>query len=159
MALLEQPSQATGVILTFTSGARASVEIGTGDTGQTGILFHIKVIDARFRMGSRLVEITGDGDVQETYLNNLLLQGRFALSGGMIANEAIGLANIVTTAANPAQGVVFNLGANESLGGAWFIEWIDVTWNRKNAFVRVDMTGKTSTTQMTEQTAVVQDTP
>ncbi len=145
MTTYEQPSQA-GIVLTHVTALSAT--LGTG--GGTATDFYIKVLLGRFRTGSRLTNITGDGDTQETYLSNLLNDSTFDIWGQMVAAQAIGLSNIVDSTKNPIAAVVFNLGGARAVTGTWFIEWIYYEFNKNNAFVPIRMTGKTSGAAMTE---------
>ena len=141
-----------------------AIEAGTSQTrklGTVGSDFYMKLMRSSYDFFSPTEEVTGDGDQQPCFENNLLLYGNVTLVGAMVGAKAIGLYNLVSTSGstayratkNPLGGAaspvlhLFHLGGSVAVERLVFylhIERISINWNRVGRYVGVGMTGKMS---------------
>jgi hypothetical protein len=131
---LEKPSAGVGAIIS------TAVNASTG----TSTDFLVKTIDADFGFFSPDVEVTGDGDYEPKFANNGMLYGDWRLNGAMVANQAVGLANIVGDY-NPTTGVItFVLGGTRKIRSKVLIRRVRLAWKRAGYFVGVSILMRSS---------------
>jgi hypothetical protein len=112
--VLVKPGLVKGPIVhkATSTGAGTATDIGRIGTDQD---YWIKVMRLRFRAFSPDEEVTGDGDEQPKFENNMLTYGDLFLQGGMIANQAFGFKWLVSTSGGAA---TTGVPVKNPLGGA-----------------------------------------
>lgn len=135
---LELPSAAPGAI--FRGGA----------VGTTGTSFYIKVQTAIFDFFSPDEDTTGDGDSAPVFENNGYLYGTHVARGAMISSQALGIGNLISTAANPVVDMTFDLGGTRRLTQTILIRRFRVNWRRTSSFVGVAMMYRDTDSHPTE---------
>lgn len=118
-------------------GLVASAVLSGGKLGTTGTDFYIKIMRFQDQTGSPTEETTGDGDTYPHFENSGLIYQQGRMSGGMIASQAIGLANLINTSKNPVVDAVFTIGGTRKETKTIMLKSIARNWDRRGVFVGV----------------------
>lgn len=128
---LAKPNTVGTAILQIDSGV--GIGVNAGD-------YRIKVAQHAGRVFSPSADVTGDGDAVPHFENNLMLYGVFELTGFMVADAAMGIANIIDSTKNPTGTIRFKFhSTTRFLRARVLVEGFSYQWVRAGQYVAVAM--------------------